>query len=224
MNPAEPIPQSAAGRNTIAALRRFSRPPPAKEERCDLCAAPLRARHDHLIEPAKRQIVCACGPCAILFSDNADMRYRRVPQRIENWSDFQMTDLQWQGLGVPIALAFFYYSTPAKEVITMYPSPAGATEALLPNEAWEALAETNPRLLELQHDVETLLVNRINGARDFYRAPIDECFKLVGLVRSNWRGLSGGSDMWKQIGAFFDDLKHRAVSPGEPSETTTRWR
>jgi len=199
-------------RNTIAALRRFNRPR-APEERCDLCAAPLAPQHQHLIEPAKKQIVCSCDACAILFGGGADTRYRLVPRRIENWADFQMTDMQWQGLGVPIALAFFFYSSQAKEVITMYPSPAGATEAQLPNEAWEALAETNPILRDLAPDVEALLVNRINGAREFYRAPIDECFKLVGLVRSNWRGLSGGTELWKQIGGFFGDLNHRSVPP-----------
>jgi hypothetical protein len=212
MSSSESFNEAPGGRNAIAALRRFNRPR-APEERCDLCAAALSPEHQHLIEPAKRQIVCACDACAILFGGGAGMRYRRVPRRIEHWSDFQMTDIQWQGLGVPIALAFFYYSSPAKEVITMYPSPAGATEALLPNEAWEALFETNPRLRELEHDVEALLVNRISGARDVYRAPIDECFKLVGLVRSNWHGLSGGVELWQKIGIFFDDLKRRSVQP-----------
>jgi hypothetical protein len=197
-------------RNSIATLRRFRKPRPP-EERCDLCSASLAPQHQHLIEPAKRNIVCSCDACSILFGGGADLRYKLVPRRIENWSDFQMTDLQWQGLGVPIALAFFYYSSQAHEVVSMYPSPAGATEAILPSEAWESLAETNPRVKELSPDVETLLVNRINGARDFYRAPIDECFKLVGLVRANWRGMSGGSELWKQIGAFFEDLNRRSV-------------
>jgi len=205
-------PSSPAPRNSIAALRRFSKPR-APEERCDLCSAPLAPHHRHLIDPARRQIVCSCDACSILFGGGADLRYKLVPRRIENWSDFQMTDMQWQGLGVPIALAFFYFSSQAREVISMYPSPAGATEALLPNEAWETLVETNPRLRELQPDVETLLVNRIGGKREYYRAPIDECFKLVGLVRANWRGMSGGAELWKQIACFFEDLNHRSVPP-----------
>ena len=41
--------------------------------------------------------------------------------------------------------------------------------------------------------------------------PIDECYKLVGLIRSNWRGLSGGTEVWQQIGGFFEGLKQRAT-------------
>ena len=48
-------------------------------------------------------------------------------------------------------------------------------------------------LAELEPDVEALLVNRMKGERAYYRAPIDECFKLVGLIRMHWRGLSGGT-------------------------------
>ncbi len=44
-------------------------------------------------------------------------------------------------------------------------------------------------LAELEPDVEALLVNRMNGERAYYRTPIDECFKLVGLIRAHWRGL-----------------------------------
>lgn len=201
--------------NAIAALRRFNRPRPS-EERCDLCSAPLAVQHQHLIEPAKREIVCACDACAILFSGRDGTRFRRVPRRIEKWSDFELSDMQWQGLGVPIALAFFFHSTPAQQVITMYPSPAGATESLLPDEAWQGLVESNPRLRELESDVEALLVNRINGAREHYLVPIDECFKLVGVIRTNWRGLSGGTEMWKQVGSFFEDLNRRAVAPRDP--------
>jgi hypothetical protein len=33
---------------------------------------------------------------------------------------------------------------------------------------------------------------------------------LIGLIRANWRGLSGGSEMWDKIHAFFADLKEGA--------------
>ena len=46
---------------------------------------------------------------------------------------------------------------------------------------------------------------------DYYRAPIDECYKLVGTIRTHWRGISGGAEVWMQIVAFFDDLKRRAT-------------
>jgi hypothetical protein len=40
--------------------------------------------------------------------------------------------------------------------------------------------------------------------------PIDECYKLVGLIRGRWRGLSGGSEVWREIAAFFAALKNKA--------------
>ena len=33
--------------------------------------------------------------------------------------------------------------------------------------------------------------------------PIDDCFSLVTLVRKEWRGLSGGTDVWPKIDGFF---------------------
>src|SRR6266545_1282725 len=62
-------------------------------------------------------------------------------------------------------------------------------------------------------DVDGLLINRsarAGGAPDYFIAPIDECFKLAGLIRANWRGLSGGEEVWKEIGRFFADLKTRS--------------
>ena len=50
---------------------------------------------------------------------------------------------------------------------------------------------------------------------EYYLLPIDECFKLVGLIRANWRGLSGGAEVWKQIGEFFGGLKTRATGVRE---------
>jgi hypothetical protein len=209
--------QPPAARNAIAALRRFSRPRKTDLERCELCSAPLAPDHQHLIDPAKRQIVCSCDACAILFSDRQDSHFRRVPRRIERWSDFQLSDMQWQGLGVPIALAFFFRNSQRGQIVAMYPSPAGATETEIVEEAWQGLLDNNPRLATLAADVEALLVNRMSGARHYFRTPIDECFKLVGMIRSGWRGMSGGTDLWKQMASFFDDLQRRAIEI--PAET-----
>ena len=203
-----PIPTTP---RPIPVPRRFSRPrPPA--ERCDLCAIGLPPVHQHLLEPTARQVMCACDPCAILFSGSHGQKYKRIPRRIEHWSDFRLTDEQWAGLGVPISLAFFFRSTPHDQVIAMYPSPAGPTEAMLPAEVWQGLLDDNAALADLEPDVEALLVNRTLGTRDYYRAPIDECFKLVGLIRMHWRSLSGGTEVWKHIAAYFDDLKTRSAA------------
>jgi hypothetical protein len=38
---------------------------------------------------------------------------------------------------------------------------------------------------------------------------------LVGLIRGNWKGLSGGTEVWIEIGRFFADLKSRSDVVGE---------
>jgi hypothetical protein len=157
-----------------------------------LCDAKLPEDHSHLVELSSRRLACACEACAILFSGQAAARYRRVPRRIQFLADFCLADDMWEGLNLPINLAFFLRSTPARRVIALYPSPAGATEALVAPESWEALEAENPVLRGFEPDVEGLLVNRIDGTCDCYRVGVDECYKLVGLIRLHWRGLSGG--------------------------------
>jgi hypothetical protein len=195
---------------SFAALRGFVRKRPAAEL-CELCAARLEPDHEHLLELAARRLECACTPCAILFSGQPSARYRRVPKRLELLGDFRLDEEQWDELHLPINLAFFFYSTRARRVVAIYPSPAGGTESLLSLDAWRQLEADNPVLRELEPDVEALLVNRVRTARDHYRAPIDVCYRLVGLIRANWRGLSGGAQVWEEIGSFFADLQGRSA-------------
>ena len=212
-----PKPQSASRdtKSAIAALRQFVRPRSAVAERCDLCGVELAAEHRHLIEPSSRQIACACDPCAILFGNQRGAKYRRVPRRVRYLPDFRLDDAQWEGLMLPIGLAFFFRSSAAGKTVAFYPSPAGATESLLDLESWGEIVRDNPALGEMERDVEALLVNRIGAEREYYLAPIDECYKLVGLIRTNWRGLSGGAEVWAEIAQFFDALKERSKSAGE---------
>ena len=65
-------------------------------------------------------------------------------------------------------------------------------------------------LLDMQADVEALLVNRVGSTRDYFLVPVDECYRLVGLIRLHWHGLSGGSLVWGEISSFFDSLRRRA--------------
>ena len=198
-------PQSAIG-----VLRRFVRPRAVAAERCDLCSAELPAEHTHLFEPPTRQLVCSCEACSILFSGQTETRYRRVPRRVRYLADFRLADAQWENLLIPIGMAFFFHSSPAGKTLALYPSPAGATESLLDLSAWAEVVEANPVLREMEPDVEALLVNRVRGANDYYLAPIDECFKLVGLIRAGWRGLSGGTEVWREIEGFFAGLKAKS--------------
>jgi hypothetical protein len=195
---------------SFAALRGFVRKRPAAE-RCELCATPLGPEHEHLVELAAGRLACACTPCAILFSGQPSARYRRVPRRVEFLSDFRLGEEQWEELHLPINLAFFFNNTRAGRVVAIYPSPAGGTESLLSLDAWRRLEEDNPVLRELEPDVEALLVNRVRGAHKHYRVPLDVCYRLVGLIRANWRGLSGGAQVWEEIGSFFADLQARSA-------------
>jgi hypothetical protein len=107
-------------------------------------------------------------------------------------------------------LAFFFDSSSAQKVVALYPSPAGPTESLLDLASWAEIVQENPILKGMEPDVEGLLVNRVGSARDHFLAPIDECYKLVGLIRAHWRGLSGGTGVWNEIERFFAGLKERS--------------
>jgi hypothetical protein len=204
------MPASPSFDQAFATLRQFARSP-RPEERCE----GLAHEHPHLVEISSRQIVCACEACATLFDGMAARKYRRVARRAQLLVNFRMTEAQWEDLLIPINMAFFFQSSVEGRVVALYPSPAGPVESLLPLDAWNEIVQQNEILGQLQPDIEALLVNRVGHAREFsqaeyFIAPIDECYKLVGLIRANWKGLSGGSEVWAEIGRFFSDLRWQA--------------
>ncbi|QNI30158.1 hypothetical protein H7849_13230 [Alloacidobacterium dinghuense] len=209
-----PASTSAPLDQAFSMLRQFARVR-RPMERCELCSLPLAHEHPHLIELSSRQIVCACDACATLFDSMTEGRYRRAARCAKLLTDFEMTDAQWNSLLIPINMAFFFRSSIENRMVPLYPSPAGAVESLLSLEAWNEIVERNAILSHLRSDIEALLVNRIGHAQDlssaeYYIAPIDDCYRLVGLIRANWKGLSGGAEVWMEIGRFFADLKSRA--------------
>ena len=187
---------------SFATLRRLV-PDPHPEERCDLCRTVLPPRHRHLLDVRSRLLVCACEPCSLLFPGRPGTKYRRVPLEIRRLQDFALTDGQWDSLMIPIGLAFFYRSSLENRVLAFYPSPAGPTESLLALDAWNEIAAGCPALAAMEPDVETLLVNRLDRPAEHYLAPIDKCYELAGLIRTKWRGLSGGPELWEKIRGFF---------------------
>lgn len=146
----------------------------------------------------------------MLFGSQGETTYLRVPRRARALPDFQMSDAQWESMLIPINMAFFFYSTSAGRIVALYPSPAGAVESLLDLGAWQDLARANPILADMEPEVEALLVNRLGSTGKYYIAPIDTCYELVGLIRTHWRGLSGGTEVWDAIGQFFERLKQQA--------------
>lgn len=202
----------------MGALRRFIRPT-ARAERCELCSLLLPSEHPHLLELASRKVACACFACSLLFWGPGPARFRHIPRGARRLPDFQLPEVLWDGLRIPINLAFLFRHSAADRAVALYPSPAGATEALLSLETWPALVELNPAVGLMQPDVEALLVNRL-GEGEYYIAPIDECFRLVGLVRSHWRGLSGGTEAWQEVRSFFARLRQCATpEEGTPCPT-----
>lgn len=203
--------------NPLMALRRLARPR-SDVEQCEFCSQPLDPSHRHLLEINPRKIVCVCDPCALRF-ESVIGRFKLIPRDARRLADFELTDVQWEAFALPIQLAFFFHSTPARKTIALYPSPGGATESLLPLEAWSTLVAANPVLTRVEPDVEALLVNRLRNQQECFIAPIDACFELVGLIRVHWRGFSGGDKAWDEIEKFFARLRvQTAVSAGDALE------
>ncbi len=194
---------------SLARLRRLARPGEL-DERCELCGAPIDAEHRHLFDDRTEALACACQACSLLFTGQASARYRPVPTRVLSLPDLQIGDEDWDALQVPVGLAFFARSGRSGRVVARYPSPAGPTESQLSLETWDELEAANPVLRELEPDVEALLVNRVGAARDNLVVPIDQCYALVGLVRTGWQGISGGPEVWGRVAAFFAGLRGRA--------------
>ncbi len=203
-----------AATDTLARLQRFARQPRNVQAHCEMCSAAIDSEHAHVVEADTGRIVCTCEPCALLFGNQGSAKFCRVPRDVVALQDFHMTDAQWNNLAIPIGLAFLVASTRAGRPIAVYPSPAGGTESEPMLDAWEELVDENPVLRQFEPDVEALLVNRIDGAHDYLRVPIDECYRLVGLVRSRSRGFTGGVALWQEIGDFLAGLKRRAGDHG----------
>ncbi len=184
------------------------------DERCELCNGPIPSAHRHLLELDSRELMCACRPCSLLFERGGSGagRYKLLPERRLRLEDFQMSEQAWEQLRIPVEMAFFFRSSVAERVLAYYPGPMGPTESQLQLSSWRELELANPILEQLELDVEALLVNRVHGARRQWLVPLDECYALVGVIRTHWRGLTGGSDVWREIDGFFEQLDRRARS------------
>lgn len=202
--------------NLVTGLRRFlPEPPPAAppdtpaDEQCELCVLTLAANHRHLLHLDERRILCVCETCWAVRSGDAE--FRPVGNRTVWLDDFALTEEQWASFQIPIGLAFFMVSTVSGGVIALYPSPAGATECELDLETWEKLVAENPALASLEADAEALIVNRMAEPPKHVIAPIDVAYQLVGVVKTSWEGISGGSATEEAVARYFEGLRERAV-------------
>lgn len=229
-------------------LRRFAVAPrpaaAAAAERCELCGEPLpdrgghspgrndspeqhhsSERHAHLVDTHVRSIVCACTACALLFTREGG-RYRTVPDRVRHDPEAPLTRAEWNGLGIPVGMAFFMVNSALGRVVASYPSAAGATECELDLAAWDRLAADHPLLREPEPDVEAILVtagevyagevSAGDGGVEAFLLPVDACYSLAGALRLNWRGFDGGTEVRRVLADFLDGIRDRSrpIAPG----------
>jgi hypothetical protein len=213
-----PAPATLASPRLGRLARREAVAEPSEQgERCELCSERIEAEHRHLLDLQTRQLLCACRACSILFDrpEAPTERYRLVPSRRLRLEDFRLDELTWERLRLPVEMAFFFRSSAAGRVTAFYPSPMGATESRLEIDAWSEIEAANPVLAGMASDVEALLVDRSRGARRQWLVPIEDCYRLVAVIRTSWRGLSGGKEVWVEIERFFERLEARARPRGQ---------
>jgi hypothetical protein len=199
----------------LGRLRALAAPPAAAPEqaaeRCELCAEPIPPEHRHLVDVRSGELLCACQGCRLLMDrpGAGGGHYRVVGERRCGLADFRLDEDVWAALDLPVEIAFFVRSSAAGGVIARYASPLGAVESALDLAAWADLERANPVLATMEPDIEALLVNRAGDAREHWLVPLDDCYRLVALMRTTWRGLGGGREAWEQIANFFEDLEER---------------
>lgn len=193
-------------------VQQAAAPPEPQLTACELCSEAISESHRHLLEVASRAVLCVCYPCSLLFDNPvaSEGRYKLISERRLLLQDFQMDEPDWARLQIPVGMAFLFYSTPEEKVVAYYPSPMGPTESLVRQERWAALVAHNPILAEMAADVEALLINRLGEEPDYFLVPIDDCYRLVGLLRARWKGLSGGEALWQALDDFFATLRTQA--------------
>lgn len=203
---------NGSGAETVALVQRILQKRPPAGEHCDFCSTPLPEHHSHLIELAARRIRCACRPCYIVFepAGAAQGKYRPVRDRYVDVAGFAVTDEVWESLAIPIGLAFFFYNSLEKKMVAFYPSPAGATESLLPLDTWSEIAGANPLLSSIEPDVEAVLIRRLPETMHCFIVPIDSAYELVGIIRSTWKGFDGGEEAHRRIDGYFLTLAERS--------------
>ena len=189
-------------RRLYAATRRA----PA-HERCELCAAPIAADHEHLYAPANRTVRCACTGCALIIPTSSSSGYLRVPRgtrRIEvadvaGWLD---------RLAVPVGIAALIRRD--DRAIIGYPGAAGLVEAAVEPAIWDQLVRELPLAATLEPEVEALVWSRLGGDR-VLRVGIDVVFRLIGELRQHWEGITGGPNVVGTVERVLSELHAEAA-------------
>lgn len=210
---------------TATRLRRLAQsggpgPGEGAVERCELCAEPLPPEHRHLLAGETDTVACACRACALLFEHRAapGTGYRALPRERRRLAGCVLDGPDWAALGVPVSLAFFVRSGTSHTVSAAYPSPLGLLRSPVDADSWRAVERCHPALPALADDVEALLVDRADGAHEYWIVPVDDCYRLAALVRAHFKGLGGGPDVRRHVDGFFRSLATQDAYRPAPAE------
>ncbi|WP_052867335.1 DUF5947 family protein [Streptomyces niger] len=205
----------------LPGLRRFLDAPAGARQPaaacCELCGAPLGSGHAHAVDLDARRLLCVCPACRLLLTGRgvARGRYRTVPDRYRYIPDLALTRAQWEELRIPVRFCFVFRNSRLGRYVALYPSPAGATEALLPTAVWQQVLTANARVADAADDVEALLLRRReNDLIECHLVPVDACYRLVARVRVHWQGFDGGDRVRAETEAFFESLRAREYGEG----------
>jgi hypothetical protein len=168
---------------------------------CDLCGAPAAEEHPHLFDVEARALKCVCQACGLVMRTSE--RLRRVPERVTRVRTLGSDDAAWARLGLPVGLAFFVRRSGGDEVEVHYPGMVGTVTSSVPLDVWREVASGHPAIADLAEEVEALVVNRIEGAREHWIVGIDRAFELAGRVRATWRGFTGGEEVRAELSRYF---------------------
>ncbi len=183
----------------------------AAGDRCEMCAEAIDDTHRHVVNMQARVLMCVCRGCHLLFTDSAaELRYRAVPDRYLEFTDFQAGAHLWSSLQIPVEVAFLFHNSTLGRPVVFYPGPAGATESELDLQVWQSFADTDPRIAVVTDDVEALLMRTTGAAVQCLLVPIDVCYELVGGLRRRWRGFDGGQQARVFVEEFFGRIEARA--------------
>ena len=198
-----------AGTRTEPSAPRSAPAATAGTASCELCPIGIGEDHRHLLHLVERRIICVCETCWSMRS--GDPEFRPPGSRTLWLEDFVMADEIWSAFQIPIGLAFLMRSSVAGAVVALYPSPVGATESELELTAWDALCAANPILDQLEPDAEALIVNRTTDPHQYAIVPVDHCYRMVGLIKSRWEGITGGRGVEEAMAEFFAGVRERAL-------------
>ena len=127
--------------------------------------------------------------------------------------NFEMTDGQWESLMIPINWPSSFAPASRTERSRSIPARRArlnrccrSTHGQRSSRAIRVCIHSSPT----SRLCSSIAYGHAHGLTraEYYIAPIDECYKLVGLIRTNWKGLSGGTEVWDEVGRFFAELRN----------------